>query len=131
MARDTGTHDPGLRARLAGLFALRPFLIVLVATVGLAVAGISVPVLGDVGAAVGAGAGGFTVGAAGRRRYAEVAAAGALGGGVTALFDRAVTTLVWAGPPILTAGAAVGAGAGALGHYLGRDLRAGLTRPLH
>mgnify|MGYP000616264146 CR=1 FL=1 len=119
-----------LRARLAETVSLRPFLLVVAATVGGGLVGVSLPLVGGVGAPVGAAVSGFATGVLGGRYYGAVLAAGAVGGAAMALVDHAGLALLWAGPPILTAGAVVGAVAAALGHYFGRDLHAGLTRPL-
>lgn len=64
------------------------------------------------------------------RRYGEVGLAGVAVGGLASLLRNAVLTVAGVGLPLVAVGAVVGGLAGLLGHYLGRDLRDGLTRDL-
>ncbi|MFB6219519.1 MAG: hypothetical protein ABEH77_10170 [Halobacteriaceae archaeon] len=118
-----------LRARLAGAVSARTFLLALVLSVGGAVAGGAVPLLGTVGGVLGVAGAGALLGLAGRSAYPEVALAGFLAAGVAAFLDFLVVSLV-AGPTVAAVGAGAGALGGVVGHYFGRDLRAGLTRDL-
>jgi hypothetical protein len=132
-AHDAGDADRSVRERVrrraAALFSLRTFLVALaLSTVGV-LAGNAVPLVGVLGGVAGVVAAGFLVGLVGRRAYPEVAAAGLLAVGAATLLDFLVMTLV-AGPSMLAIGAGTGGVAGVLGHYLGRDLRSGVTRDL-
>jgi hypothetical protein len=74
---------------------------------------------------------GAVVGLATReRRYLEVATAGALAAGLATVFDALVLVALGVGVPLVTIAAFLGAVAGAVGHYAGRDVRHGLTREL-
>jgi hypothetical protein len=64
------------------------------------------------------------------RRYAESALAGTLAGGTSAFLGNLVLSLIGVGLPVVFLGAVAGGLAGAFGHYLGRDLRDGLTREI-
>ncbi|MFB6304312.1 MAG: hypothetical protein ABEH47_04035 [Haloferacaceae archaeon] len=93
-----------------------------------------VPLLGPVGRLVGLLLAAFALGLRGRRRYLEVGVAGAAVGGVATVLGALGPFLL---PVVADYGVAVGGvGAGTgllvslLGHYLGRDLRAGLSRDL-
>lgn len=64
-------------------------------------------------------------------RYVEAAVGGALAGGTVVLLRTYFLALVSiTGSGLLTASILLGALAGAGGHYLGRDLREGMTREL-
>lgn len=65
--------------------------------------------------------------AASHRRYAELALAGLLVGGATSFAGNAWLVALGVGQVLVLVGAGLGLGAGVLGHYLGRDLKAGLT----
>jgi hypothetical protein len=123
------------RGRLHGLFALRPFLLALAcSTVGLVVGG-SVPVVGVVGRFLGIALAGFVLALVSpTRRYLEAGLAGAVVAGLGFLLSTLVTPLFPVvaeyGLRIAGVGTTAGLVAGLLGHYLGRDLRAGLTRDL-
>ncbi|PSQ90465.1 MAG: hypothetical protein BRD30_04700 [Bacteroidetes bacterium QH_2_63_10] len=69
----------------------------------------------------------YGVGAS-RRHYTESTLAGAAVGGVLALLGNLVLSLTGIGVPLIAVGAVGGGLAGLIGHYLGRDLRDGLTR---
>jgi hypothetical protein len=131
--RDAGDADGGVRERVrrraAALFSPRIFLLALALSTAGVLAGNAVPLVGTLGGVAGVVGAGFLVGLVGRRAYLEVAAAGLLAVGAATLLDFLVVTLV-AGPSMVAIGAGTGALAGVLGHYLGRDLRAGFTRDL-
>ncbi|WP_318568942.1 hypothetical protein [Salinigranum marinum] len=134
-----GPGGSSVRDRLGGLFSPRTFLIALVLSVGAVVVGGSIPLLGFVGRLVGLFAVAFLVGVVGSdRHYLEVGLAGALASGLgfvvstltSAFFPFAVRLLSEYGIAIAGVGAGVGALAALVGHYVGRDLRDGLTREL-
>jgi hypothetical protein len=96
-----------------------------------------VPLIGTLGSAAGLFAAAFLSGVAfARRRYPEVGVAGAAVGALTAVTGTLTAAFLPIGLDVLAEYgiglAAVGGGVGLalalLGHYLGRDLRAGLTR---
>lgn len=120
-----------IRSPVEGLFSPRMFLIVLAVTlVGSTVAGTVVP-LGGLAGLVGIAAVAFGVGLVDTTpRYLELCLAGAIAAGLGAVLDQLVLTLLGAGVPLLALGAVSGGLAGIVGHYFGRDLRAGLTRDL-
>jgi hypothetical protein len=64
------------------------------------------------------------------RHYVELALAGAIAGGGSALLGNLVMSLLGVGIPVVVFWAIVGALAALVGHYFGRDLRDGLTRDL-
>lgn len=64
------------------------------------------------------------------RHYVELALAGAIAGGGSALLGNLVLSLLGVGIPAVAFGAITGALAALVGHYFGRDLRDGLTREL-
>jgi hypothetical protein len=128
------TASSGLRDRLPSVrvFSIRTFLVALaLAVVGLVVGGL-VPVVGIVGRFVGLFVAAFAVGLlSARRSYLEVALAGALAAGLGFLLSALGTALVPIvadyGVEIAGVGAATGLLVSVVGHYFGRDLRAGLT----
>ena len=132
---EPGATGTGLRTRLRSrahaLFSGRAFLLATVAPLaGFLVVGGALP-LGALGGLLGIATGGFFAGAlAEERRYAETAAAGGAVGGVAAILDHLVLTVVGLGVPLVALGVVGGLVAGLIGHYLGRDLRDGLTREL-
>jgi MFS family permease len=137
-AADTEAADRS-RGRLGGLFSVRVFLVALLLSVVAVVAGGAIPLLGFVGRLGGLFAVAFGVGLVGsRRHYVEVGLAGALASGLgfvastltSAFFPFAVRLLSEYGIAIAGVGAGVGALAALVGHYVGRDLRDGLTREL-
>ena len=121
-----------LRSRLGSVATTRSLLAAFVLTVaGLVVVG-AVPFLGIVGELLGIVAAGFVYGlGSSGRRYVEMAVAGAVAGGGTALLGNLVVALVASGMTLVAVGVVGGALAGVVGHYFGRDLRHGLTRDLH
>jgi hypothetical protein len=137
--RDAGTGSPGrlagVRRRLGGLFSLKAFLLALALSVlGLVVGG-SVPIVGVVGRYLGIAIAGFVVAfVVPGRRYAEAGLAGALAAGVGVVLSAVdvvfLPVLADYGVQIAGVGAGLGLAAGVVGHYFGRDLRAGLTRDL-
>jgi hypothetical protein len=137
--RDDDQSSSRLRGRLGGLFSPRVFLVALLLSVVAVVAGGFVPLVPFVGRLAGLFAVGFLVGVVGsERRYTEVGLAGALASGLgfvlstltAAFFPFAVRLLAEYGVAIAGVGAGVGALAALVGHYVGRDLRDGLTREL-
>jgi len=128
--RDTGRSLRGrLRARVAGLFSVRTFLLALALSTGGALAGNTVPLVGNVAGIVGIGLAAAVLGLAGHNAYPEVVLAGLVAAGAVTLLGSPVVSLV-AGPPVVAVGTGTGALAATVGHYFGRDLRAGLTRDL-
>jgi len=121
-----------LRSRLGSVATARSLLVAFVLSVaGLVLVG-AVPFLGIVGELLGIVAAGFAYGlGSSSRRYVEMAVAGALAGGGTALLGNLVVALVASGMTLVAVGIVGGALAGVVGHYFGRDLRHGLTRDLH
>jgi hypothetical protein len=113
------------------VFSVRSFLLVVVlALAAVFLAGTVLP-LGSLAGYLGIALVGFGTGLAGdRRRYLELL----VGGGVASAVGTTVGNLVLAtlglGVPLVVLGALGGSVAGVLGHYFGRDLRAGLTRDL-
>lgn len=67
--------------------------------------------------------------ASGESRYAASALGGGAAGVLATFFSFVVVSVVTGGLPLLVGGV-VGAVAGLVGHYAGRDLRDGLTREL-
>lgn len=128
--RDAGLSRRGrLRARVAGLFSVYSFLLALALSTAGVLAGNAVPLVGNVAGIVGVGIAAAVLGLAGRHAYLEAAAAGFIAAGVATLLDFLVVSLV-AGPTVVAVGTGAGALAATVGHYFGRDLRAGLTRDL-
>lgn len=128
-SRASTSRTDRLRARAGNVFSLRWFAITLVvALVGFLVAG-GLPLLGGVASLLGLAAGTFAVGVAtSQSRYLESAVAGASVVGVASLLDHIALTLGGLGLPVVAVGVGSGLVAGLVGHYFGRDLRAGLTR---
>ncbi|MEF8856946.1 MAG: hypothetical protein V5A16_05935 [Haloplanus sp.] len=125
----------GLGSRFRRLFAPRVFLLAIVLSVVGLVAGGAVPVVGYLGRFVGLALAGFVLAflVAGRR-YVEAGLAGALAAGLGFVLGTLNSALfpVIADYGVRIAGIGTTAGllAALLGHYLGRDLRAGLTKDL-
>lgn len=130
-----GEQRRGLRerfgARLGGFFSVRAFLLALgLSTAGTFLASI-VPVLpAGIAALLGVFSGTFLLGMIARdRRYVESAAAGAGVAAVATLLNYfMISILSGSGPTLELVSGGAGLLAGLLGHYFGRDLRAGLTR---
>lgn len=141
-SESTTDAGPGLLSRLTPSFgrpelapslpSLRSFLLALVLVVGGMLVGSAVPFIGSVTGLVGLFAGAFLLGVgSGKRRYLPVAVAGgAAAVGATAM--QGVLTLAFIQSvgvaPTAALGATTGVLVAVLGHYFGRDLRAGLTR---
>ncbi|MFW6018063.1 MAG: hypothetical protein ACOCPX_04520 [Halapricum sp.] len=133
----TAETSGGIRARLAPrvgrLFSIKTFVVALVLTIGLAfVASAVVPFVPDnVTGLLGIFLGGSVIGLwSDSRRYLEVGAAALMAGALTVLLSN-FTLAVWGpGGPLVAIGAGSSGIAGLLGHYVGRDLRAGLTREI-
>jgi len=125
----------GVGHRVRRLFASRVFLLALVlSTVGL-VAGGAVPVVGYLGRFLGIALAAFVLAVfTSGRRYVEAGLAGALAAGlgfVLGTLDSALFPVVADyGLQIAGVGTTAGLLAALLGHYLGRDLRAGLTKEI-
>ena len=141
-SESSADSGPGLRSRLTpsisrpslapGLPSLRSFLLAFVAVIGGMVAGSAVPFIGSVTSILGVLAGAFLLGLlSGKRRYFPVAVAGAVAA-VAASATLGALTFAFIESLGLAPSAAIGTTTGVLaavvGHYLGRDLRAGLTR---
>lgn len=131
----TESEDAGVRERVrsrAGeFFSGRSMALALVVTLGGAfLAGGALP-LGLIGNLLGIFVAAFLYGtAASTSRYLEHGLAGGIVAGGLALFGNLALSLLGPGVPIVALGFGVGAVAGGLGHYFGRDLRDGLTRDL-
>jgi len=127
----------GVTGRWLSMTALA---IALGATGGGAVLGGLIPLIGGtIGTAGGVLLGAFLFGMGARsNRYAESGLAGALVGAATAVtsvlgigfLPVGIDYLSQWGLPLLAVGGGVGLCLGLLGHYLGRDLRAGVTQEL-
>lgn len=128
-------EEPGwLRSRLGKHFSLPGFLAAIVlSTVGLLAVG-AIPlfgILGIVANLLGVTVGTFVLGlASGEKRYVESGLGGGTVGLVAALLPHLPFGILGLGLVPLAIGLLGGAGAGVLGHYLGRDLRDGLTREI-
>ncbi|EMA04260.1 hypothetical protein [Haloferax denitrificans] len=134
--RPSGSSGGG---RLGGLFSPRAFLAALLLSVGGLLVGGAIPIVGFIGRFVGIAAAGFLIGLVGsKRRYTEVVLAGAIAAGLAFVLSTlfavfapfAVQLLADYGVAIAGVGAASGGLAALVGHYFGRDLRAGLTQEL-
>ena len=111
----------------------------LTAVAGGGTVGSMVPIIGIIGTLAGIAAGAALVGAlTGGRRYGGVALAGAvtmvalvgLSTLTSLLAPVAIGLISQVGPAVAAGAGATGAVAGLVGHYVGRDLRAGLLRPV-
>lgn len=127
----------GFRSRLGRrfgkLFSIRTFGIALVLTIALAfVAGAIVPFVPDnITGLFGVFLAGMTVGVGSAdRRYLEVGAAALMAGALTILLSNFTIAVFGPGVPLVAIGAGSSGVAGLVGHYVGRDLRAGLTRDI-
>jgi len=128
VAAEGDTGD--LRGRVDEAFSLPSFALQLLgALVGVFVIGGAVP-LGPVSGVFGVLVALFGLGTvATDTRYVEAGIAGTLVGVLTTVVTT-VTLSVVSGGLLPVAGGLAGGAAALLGHYLGRDLRAGLTRDL-
>jgi hypothetical protein len=90
-----------------------------------------VPFLSVAGTVLGIAAGGFAYGLGSEtRRYVEMALAGGVTGGAATLLSNLIVALVASGATLVALSIIASAIAGVVGHYFGRDLRAGLTADL-
>lgn len=135
-AQSTAGKSKGLRGRasdkLNSLFSVRLFTVALVATLVLSfVAAGFVPFVPDnIAGLAGVFAAAFGLGlGVDRRHYTEVVVASLFTGALTTFIGQFALTLV-TGVPIVAVGAGASGLAGLVGHYLGRDLRAGLTQDI-
>ena len=142
-APEASTSEGRLRGLVPSLsspsVSLRSFLVVLVASLAGVIAGGSIPIVGSIGRFLGLFAVAFAVGTVGSRsRYLEVGVAGAIAAGVAFLLGTltsifapvAVRVLADYGVAIVGVGTGAGLLVSIVGHYFGRDLRAGLTRDI-
>jgi hypothetical protein len=125
----------GIGRRFRRLFAPRTFLLAVALSVVGLVAGGAVPVVGYLGRVLGVALAAFALAfLSSGRRYVEAGLAGALAAGlgfVLGTLNSALFPVVADyGLQIAGVGTTAGLLAALLGHYLGRDLRAGLTREL-
>jgi hypothetical protein len=132
--RDTesDSEEAGLiRSRLGSIATKRSLGTALVLSV-VGIIGFSfVPFLSAAGTVLGIGAGGFAYGLGSEtRRYVEMALAGGVTGGAATLLSNLIVALVASGATLVALSIIASAIAGVVGHYFGRDLRAGLTADL-
>jgi len=122
----------GIRSRLGQLFSVRTFGVALLASIVAAFAfAFVIPFVDTLGAIAGIFAVGLGFGLVGeRRQYLEVGFAGATAAALGAVMDFLVVALAGRGDLILLFGVGSGLLAGVIGHYVGRDLRSGLTRDI-
>ncbi|QSG07186.1 hypothetical protein [Halapricum desulfuricans] len=122
-----------IRRRVGSVFSIKTFGIALALTIGLAfVVSAVVPFVPDnfsglVGVFLGGGAIGL---ASDARRYFEVGSAALMAGALIVLLSNFTIAVFGPGVPLVALGAGSSGVAGLLGHYVGRDLRAGLTREI-
>lgn len=126
--------DVGLPRVGGRLFDGRGFVLAFLAAAAGLVAGSLVPLLPGAGL-LGVALGTFLLGAVGsRRRYVECGLAGSVVAGLSLVLTSTNLVLLAAlrdlGPQLAVVGAGGGLIAALVGHYLGRDLRAGLTADL-
>lgn len=116
------------------LFSPRGFVLAFLAAAAGLAAGSAVPLVPGAGL-LGVALGTFLLGAVGeRRRYVECGLAGAVVAGLSLVLTSTNLVVLAAlrdlGPQLAVIGAGGGLIASLVGHYLGRDLRAGLTADL-
>lgn len=120
-----------IRSRLGSIATARSLAAALVFSVVGAVLFSFVPVLSMAGTVLGIAGGGFVYGLGSEtRRYIEMAIAGAVTGGGATLLGNLVVAFIASGTTLIAVAVLGGALAGVIGHYFGRDLRAGLTADL-
>jgi len=134
---ETPTDESG--GRLADLFSLKAFLLsAIVIGLGVGIGG-AVPFVGTVGSLVGLLTATFLTGLiASQRRYLETALAGGSIVGLSFAVSLLTTGVLPVGMQFFQeygllfggVGVVLGAGVGVVGHYFGRDLRAGLTQEI-
>lgn len=129
---ESETDEAGVvRSRLGSIVTKRSLATALVCSVVGMVLFSFVPFLSVAGTVLGIAAGGFAYGLGSEtRRYVEMAIAGAVTGGGATLLDNLIVALVASGTTLIAFSVLAGAVAGVVGHYFGRDLRAGLTADL-
>lgn len=121
----------GVQSRLGSIATKRSLVTALVLSVVGTVIFSFVPFLSVAGTVLGIGAGGFAYGlGSDARRYVEMGLAGAVTGGGATLLGNLIVALVASGTTLVAFSVLAGALAGVVGHYFGRDLRAGLTADL-
>ncbi|MFP9190804.1 DUF456 domain-containing protein [Natronosalvus vescus] len=125
-----GFSIPSLGAP-SSYFSPKAFLVVLLTlAAGMVAGGVFLP-LGGIGRIVGIVVVAFVIGLlTTKRRYLELASAGAAVGVVGSLFDFALLLPTDAGQRVLAIGAGAGLLATVVSYYFGRDLRNGLSRDL-
>jgi hypothetical protein len=132
--RDTesDSEEAGLiRSRLGSIATKRSLGTALVLSVVGVIAFGFVPLLSAAGTVLGIATAGFAYGLGSEtRRYVEMALAGAVTGGAVTVLGNLVVALVASGTTLLVVSVLASAVAGVVGHYFGRDLRAGLTADL-
>jgi energy-converting hydrogenase Eha subunit A len=138
--REPTTEEPtsggrlsGLRGRIGVPFSFRTFLLAVAFAVGgSALAGLIPFVPSTVATLAGVFVGGFALGLVrATRSYLEVATAGTGTAVVAAVSQYLLLSFVGeVGVPVALIGAGSGLLTAVVGHYFGRDLRAGLTRDL-
>jgi hypothetical protein len=125
-----------LRARVGagvgGIFAVRSFVLAMVGSaLGLFAGNLSPLPLGGFGSVLGVLAASFLGGLVLKRAYIEWMLAGALVSALSVLLGYAFLSMAAGiGVNIAAIGGAAGGSAGVIGHYFGRDLRAGLTKSI-
>jgi len=140
-ASSTTASDDGGRVGVDGdWFSLKAFVAAVLAVgVGVFLGGLLPLIGGTVGPAAGVLLGAFLAGVVfPARRYAETGVAGAAAGAGTAVFNLLSVGFLpigldyvgeW-GLPLLAVGGGLGLVLALVGHYFGRDLRAGITSEL-
>jgi hypothetical protein len=119
-----------IRSKLGALGSTGGLVVSTVLALGGAMAGGLLP-LGIIGNALGIFLGGFVYGVvASDHHYVEFGFAATLIAALIAVFGNLVMTIAGPGIPIVLVGAGIGLVAGLVGHYFGRDLRAGLVRDI-
>jgi Zn-dependent protease len=133
--RETTTGDGRLRGAAGRVVSKQSLAVALVLSVlGSLVVGYLVPLpfgLDSIATLLGVFVAAFAHGAtSSQRHYTEAALAGGMVSGGAALLGTLVLAALGIGLPVVVLGALGGLIAGAAGHYLGRDVRDGLTREI-
>lgn len=126
------SSDAGVvRSRLGSIATLRSLGTALALSVVGVITFSFVPILSIANGVLGIATAGFAYGLGSEhRRYLEMALAGAVTGGGTTLLGNLAVAAFASGTTLLGIALLAGAITGAVGHYFGRDLRAGLTADL-
>lgn len=121
-----------IRGRIDRLFSVRSFGTALLASIAAAIGvGFAIPFIGALGALAGIFAVGVGFGLVSeRRQYLEVGLAGAATAALGAMTEFLVVALAGREDLVVLFGVGSGLLAALLGHYVGRDLRSGLTRDI-